>query len=310
MNLLEQPWYIGLAPLLGWLLDAVVRTGPLDGSIDRTLGRLVGRLEFAMRTGMGEQLKHAGAILSAWVGGSAAVGAWALVAVGIVLGGPVGRFVATAALFFAILDTRSRASDALGVERMLLAGRDVEAEAELRRMGNAPSDPSPGALAGAGVLAVSDGLLLRVFVPLVWGLVFGPIGGAAAFGLVAVILRRRVSSEEDQSIWHWPDRLENWLSWPAAWVANICLQVVAPVAGVRRGDVFSAFIHRPALRPGDRLRAAFVGGFHLGEEVGGPRDGVAAVPSDIQRAVVLMWTSSFLLLALGTALRCLVLGLL
>lgn len=310
MNLLDQPWYIGFAPLLGWLLDAVVRAGPFDGAVDRGVARLVARLEFAMRTGMGEQPREAGAILSAWVGGSAAIGAWALVAAGIVLGGPVGRFVASTAVFFAILDSRSRASDALGVEQLLVAGRDRDASERLRSLGNVPAEETPASIAGAGVLAVSDGLLLRVFVPLVWGLAFGPIGGALAYGVVAVTLRRRVSEEEDQRLWHWPDRLVDVLAWPAAWVANLCVQAVAPIAGVRRADVFTAFIHRPSLRPFERLRAAFVGGFRLGEDVGGPRDGAIPTPADLQRSVVLMWTSSFVLLAVGTALRCAALGLL
>ncbi len=304
MNLLDQPWYIGLAPMLGWLLDAVVRSGPLDGVVDRAVARLAARLEFAIRTGLRDQLSQGGAILTLWLGGSAAVVAWGLMAVGIVLGGPVGRFVATTLIFFLILDSRSRASDALSIERLLREGRDEEAAGRLTALGNPPPEDTAPAIAGAGVLSVSDGLLLRVLVPMLWGLALGPIGGAFAYGVVAVSLQRLRSTEEDQGLWHWPDQALDALCWPVAWLAALSLQLVAPIAGLRRGDVFNGFIHRPGLRPHERLRAAFVGGFRFGEDVGGPRDGAEPTPGDLQRAVVLLWTSSFVLLALGTALRC------
>jgi cobalamin biosynthesis protein CobD/CbiB len=304
LNLLEQPWYLGLAPLLGWLLDAVVRSGPLEGTIERARERLVARLEFAMRTGLGDQPRQAGGILSVWMGATAAFAAWALVAVGIVFGGPVGRFVATTLVFFAILDTRGIATDALTAENLLLAGRDDDAAARLARMGNPPSARTAPALAGAGVLAVIDGLLLRVLVPMLWGLLLGPVGGGFAFGVVAVCLRRRLSEEGGAEFWAWPDRALDALTWPVAWLASFGLQAVAPMVGVRRGDLFNGFIHRPSTRPIERLRAAIVQGFHFGEDVGGPREGADPAPGDIQRAVILMWTSSFLLLAIGSALRC------
>jgi cobalamin biosynthesis protein CobD/CbiB len=308
LDLFEQPWYVGLAPLMGWLLDSVLRTGSFDGTLDRAVRRLVARLEFAMRTGLSDQPKQAGIVLSLWMAGCGAVAAWALVSTGIVLGGPVGRFVASTLVFLLILDSRGRASEGLRCEALLLEGRHEEAARHLRGLGVQPLFQTEGGLAGAGVMAVSDGLLFGVLVPLFWGLLLGPMGGAAAFGIVAVGLRARVSEEEDAALWAWPERIVDLLAVVPAWIGNLTLQLVAPIGGARRGDVFNAFIHRSGLRPHERLRGGFVGGFRLDEEAGGLRNHEPPHPGHIRRAVILMWTSSFLLLAIGTAARSAVLG--
>ncbi len=304
MDLLEQPWWLGIAPLLGWLLDAVVRTGSLAGAFDRQSVLRAERLEFALRTGMSSQLKDAGVILTVWLAVLGGGLAWAVASAGIVFGGPVGRFLATTLFFYAIFDTRGVASRGLALEHALLEGRNDDAAATLRSGGLVPPGPEPTVLAGSGVHAVSDGLMMRVLTPLFWGLVIGPVGGGIAYGVVAVARRSIASEEEDQTLWHWPLKLADAVMWPAAWLGSFALQIVAPLAGARRGAFFNAFIHRPGLRPHERLRQGFVGGFALDEDAGGVRDAHPPQPSHIQRAVVLMWTGAFVLLAVGTALRC------
>lgn len=309
MDPIDLPWYVGLAPLLGWLLDAVVRAGRLDGAVSRFGQRLTARLEFAMRAGEGEEPVRGGLFLVGLLAAGGAIWAWVLLSAARIFFGPLGIFVATTAIFFLIFDTRRIATAALAVERQLLEGREEDAERGVRSLGGRAGSRDLVSLSGAGIFAVSDNLLLLLLTPILWGTLLGPIGGAAVFGVVAVVHQSRMS-DEDATLWTWPERIAGWLSTPALWLGGFLLQLMSPLVGMARRDFFNALIHKRVSAPTDRLRAALVGGFKLGEDVGGPREGVAPSPSDIQRAVVLLWTSSFLLVALGTGLRCLALHLL
>ncbi len=301
MNFIDLPWFFGLTALLAWCLDAVLRWGPLEGAVMQRTMRLTDRLEFVVRQGIKDNPKQAGLLLTLWVAGTVALLAWMASGLGFVLGHELGRFTAAVLVLLALFGGRSLSQDASLVERQLLEGRTGDAAAVLRRHGMDTDTHDIDELAAAGVRLVSSNLLADVVMPIFWGIVLGPAAAALAFG-VQVVADRGRHDEGDPAFWHWAWRIEGWLQLPAAWFGLVALQFVAPIGGARRPAVMHGYMRNPERPPRERMISAFVGGLNLGEAAGGEREGEVPRPSDIQRAVILMWTTSFGVLAAGTAI--------
>lgn len=301
MNLLDLPWFFGLTALLAWCLDAVLRWGPLEGAVTRRTVRLAERLEFVVRQGLEDSPRKAGLLLTLWVAGTVAFVAWGAQGIGFVLGQELGRFSAGVVVLLALFGGRSLSQEASLVERFLLEGRTAEADAVLARHGLGLGSRDVDEIAAGGVRLVSSNLLADVVMPIFWGIVLGPAAAALAFG-VQVIADRGRHDDGDPEFWHWAWRIESWLQLPAAWFGLVALQFVAPIGGARRAAVMHGYMLKPERPPRERMTSAFVGGLNLGEAAGGEREGEIPRPSDIQRAVILMWTTSFGVLAAGTLL--------
>jgi len=302
----DFPWYMGMAPLLGWCLDAVVASRRLDPLLPNAVRRSAARFEFVLRQAFPDNPGRAGWMLVLWIGAAAWLVGWMLTSGSWVLAGHSVSFAAWTALFFLVLNVRGQATAGLQMQRTLDAEDSERAAEWLHLLGeSATIDGGDEALAGAGVRQLSHSVVRSAILPLFWGLLLGAGGALAA---LAVHLVARQSTEEQLSdpFWQSVNRADVWMTTAPSWVALVFIQTALPFAGGQRGPAMAAFLNRYRERPLDRVAAAVAYGLDLGPSSGGHEDGANVSSADLHRATVLLWTST----ALAAAAASLAAGLL
>lgn len=298
---------MGLAPLLGWCLDAVISTRRWQPLLPRVVNRACDRLQFVMRTGLPEHPVRGGDLIVLWIGlGAFAVG-WIATQTAWIFGhSHAARFIVWTAGFFLVMGVRRRAGAGMGVLRSLLGNRPDLAREWVAHLDGKPEDDSPEGLTRATVqqLAASTievGLLIAF-----WGTIFGMgVGGAAA--CVHLVARYGHRSETpDDPLWAGAQRTERWLTLPVSWLAMFAMYFVIPLAGGKRAQAMAGYFNGRGQAPIRRVGIAVAEGLGL-TRVQTP-DGIVEpiVPEDIQRAVIVLWTTTFVGTAILSGISCLV----
>jgi cobalamin biosynthesis protein CobD/CbiB len=287
-----SPWFLGLAPLLGWCLDAIVRSRRIGPLLPNWAARTTGRLEFVMRTGLPDKPLRAGDILVLWIMVLAWIVGWVLSKGSWVLFGAFGQFVVWTAMFFLMISVRRRAGAGRDIQASLMAQRPDLARGWLEHIDHRPADDEPTTLARAGVGRMAEGILETTLLGVFWGVLLGPAAGLAAVCVHEVARYGRRSEDPDDPLWFGALRMERWLSWPISWLAAFVLYVVVPLGGGNRAQALAGYFNKKRERPANRLSAALIQGLGL-QRVQTP-DGIIdpVVPQDIQRSVVVLWAAT------------------
>jgi len=310
--MIDNPWWVGLAPLLGWCLDAVIRTRRWEPLLPRLVHRAAGRLEFVVRTGLPDNPARAGEILVLWLLGGAFALGWALTQTAWIFGeGAPGKFVLWVVAFFLLFGVRRRASAGSDVMGSLLAeSPDVAAQWLVHVDGHA-GDGSTTAVARSTVHRMSKSVVESALLVTFWGVTFG-LGVALAAGCVHELARfARRSEDPDDPIWAGALRTERWLTWPATWVAVVVVYLVIPLAGGARARAMAGFVNNRNQPPLRRLSLAVEDG--LGLTVTQTVEAQVVDPiraEDIQRSIIVLWTASFVGVAAMSGISALVFRLL
>jgi cobalamin biosynthesis protein CobD/CbiB len=127
--------------------------------------------------------------------------------------------------------------------------------------------------------------------PLFWGLVLGA-GGALAALCLQELARQIDEDKTDDPFWQPVRRIADWIALPPCWLALVFIQATIPFSGGRRGAAMAGFLNRFREEPLDRVAAAVAYGLDLGPSAAGHADGAKVSPPDLQRATVLLWTST------------------
>ncbi len=300
----DSPWFLGLAPLLGWCLDAVIRTGRLGPLVPVWAAKVTARLEFVMRTGMQDRLMRGGEVLVIWIAGMAWIAGWLVSKTSLVLGGPIAQFVVWTALFFLLISVRRRGKAGVEIREALILERPDVARGWLEHIDARPEDDEPTTLARAAVVRMAEGILESALLAIFWGVVLGPAAALAAVCVHEIARYGRSSDNPDDLLWYGALRMERWLSWPISWLAAVLVYLAIPLAGGSRARALSGYFNRWQQTPARRLGAALVQG--LGIERFQTPDGIVdpVKPEDIQRAVVVLWATTCLAALLLSAVSC------
>ncbi len=290
----DNPWWVGLAPLLAWCLDAVVRTRRWEPLVERAVQRATKRIEFAMRVGMKGNLVRGGEILVLWLMGGAFLIGWSLTQVGYILGeGAYGQFAVWTVGFFLLFGIRRRSAAGSDVMASLLHGNDEVARQWLEYIDGDPGDGTPPVVARATIARMSEGVVERAILATFWGITLG-LGVAAAAVVVHELARfARSSADPNDPLWVGALRTERWVAWPASWIAVVVIYVIIPLAGGARARAMAGFLNHVGEPPLRRLSLAVEAG--LGLQKTQTVEGKIldpCVPEDIQRSVIVLWTAS------------------
>ena len=252
----DLPFWMGLAPLLGFLLDALFGGTRIDEVVHRSIWRALPRMEFAMKQAFRGRPERVGYGLLAWFAGVACVGAWLVSVVGWTLYGAYGLFVARALLFLVFFSARGLTMR--GIEALVrLSSQDFAgARAALSGLPGQRLPDEIGALCGGVSRHLSAGTLGAVFVPLFWGLIGGAPLAAAALAVHIVAETRHGRPEDEDAIWAAVARVDSYVTLPAAWLGGLVVPVVIGVVGGRRSTAFAGFVTNKGLAPGERLASA------------------------------------------------------
>lgn len=279
---------MGLAPLMGFLLDALLGGTRAEELVHGWVGRNVPRMDFVMRNAFGGPTRRAGYALVAWY---ALIGfgvAWLISTLGRVVYDAYGLFVARSLLFMFLFSARRLTVVGIQALTQLSAGDTEGTRRTLWALGYTGSERELSALSGATVRALSGGLLGAAFIPMVWGLPGAELAAAAL--AVHLVARAGLGQPEDaRPMWDAASRVDRWFSWPAAWMAAVVVPIVIGVVGGRRTTAFATFVTRKTLPPPERLAASLARGFGLGEDAGGYEDGPASSPGDVQKVIQVLF---------------------
>lgn len=304
--MIDSPWYMGLAPLLGWCLDAVIRTGRLGPLVPLWAAKVTARLEFVMRTGMQDRLMRGGEVLVIWIAGMAFIAGWAVSKGAWILGGPILQFVAWTAIFFLLLSVRRRGKAGVEIRDSLLAGRTDLARGWLEHIDARPEDDEVTTLSRTAVARMAEGILESALLAIFWGVVLGPAAAVAAVCVHEIARYGRGSDNPEDLLWFGARRMERWLSWPISWLASVFVYLTIPLAGGSRARALSGYFNHWKLDPAPRLGAALVQGLGI-ERYQTPEGIVDPVkPEDIQRSVVVLWGATFLSALVLSGFSCVV----
>ena len=302
--MVDFPWYMGMAPLLGWCLDAVVASRRFDTLVPRAIEQVAVRLVFVLRQAFPNQPARGGWVLTAWVGGAAWLLGWALTSGAWVLAGPFVAFAAWTAVFFLAFSMRSKAGAALRIQRALETENIENAQAWLRFMGEDSESTDPEVVAGTAVKQTARSIAESAMLPLFWGLFLGAGGALAALALHELANQADERTDEDD-LWGPVLQVGNAVVTAPCWVALFFIQATIQFSGGSRGPTMAGFLNRFRETPPNRVAAAVAYGLNLGPSAGGHEDAPAVSPRDVQRATVLLWTSSGLAAAFVAAAGCL-----
>lgn len=284
----DLPWWMGLAPLMGFLLDALLGGTRAEELVHGWIRRNVPRMDFVMRQAFGGPTAKAGYGLAIWYGLIAFCGAWFLSVLGRIVYEDYGLFLVRSLLFLFLFSARRLTIVGIQTLAQLSAGDLDGTRRTLWAIGVNAQDEDVNSLSGTAVKALSGGMLGAAFIPLFWGL-----GGAelAATALaVHLVARQGVGQPADaQEMWDGAARVDRWLSWPAAWLAGIVVPIVIGLVGGRRTTALATFVTRKSLPPTDRLASALAKGFGFGEAAGGYEDGPECSPADVQRVIQVLF---------------------
>lgn len=302
--MIDSPWYMGLAPLLGWCLDAVIRTGRLGPVVPLWAAKITARLEFVMRTGMQDRMRRAGEVLVIWIAGMAWIAGWAVSEAAWVLGGSVLQFIAWTCLFFLLISVRRRAKAGVEIREALLHERPDVARGWLEHVDARPDDDEVTTLSRTAVCRMAEGILDSAMLAIFWGVVLGPAAALAAVCVHEIARYGRGSDNPEDLLWYGALRMERWLSWPISWLAAVLVYLVIPLGGGSRAGTLSGYFNQWRLRPAPRLGAALVQGLGI-DRIQTP-DGIIdpVKPEGIQRAVVVLWATSALAALVLSAFSC------
>jgi cobalamin biosynthesis protein CobD/CbiB len=292
--MVDFPWYMGMAPLLGWCLDAVVGSRRLDPLFPGVVRRSATRFEFVLRQAFPNNPERAGWMLVLWIGAAAWLLGWILTSGSWVLAGHSISFAVWTALFFIALSVRSQATSGLQMQRALETEHDESAAEWLRSLGEKGElGDDREALAGASVRQLAHSIVRSALLPLFWGLFLGA-GGALAALAVHLVARETTEDQLDDPFWKSVNQAEVWITTAPSWLALVFIQTALPFAGGQRGPAMAGFLNRYKERPLDRIAAAVAYGLNLGPSAGGHEDGMEVSPTDIHRATILLWTATAL----------------
>jgi hypothetical protein len=296
----DFPFWMGLAPAMGFLLDGLLGGLRRDSWLAERMRDAVPRMEFVLRTGLPDRAT-VGIGIAVWAAAMAGVPAYCAEFLAYSLLGPEGVFAARAALFLLAFSARRMLMHGIAVEASLHDPNPDGAESWLAVLG-VQSDGSPEGRCGAafrGLVVASVGATL---VPLVWG---GLLGGAGAVGAVAAWEALRASRTLDL-----PSparvaitRIGDGLALPASLLSALTMPPIAAWFGGRRTSALAGFVTHADKAPEERLAASLAAAFDLGAQAGGMADRRAPEPRDVQHAVQVLFVSgAFSLLAVTTVL--------
>ncbi len=282
---------MGLAPLLGFLLDALLGGTRLDDVVEAQVQRLARRAQFVVQRAFGGPTVAAGRALAIWVGGAAIVVAWGLSTAGYVVQQEYGVFFVRSLLFLLLFTARRQT--ARSIEALIaIASEDRDAaRLAVRRLGRATDADDPDALQGSLVQAMGVSTLGAVLVPVFWGFLGGSTLAAGALAVHVLASMRPLGPQGANDQWETLDRIDGWVSLPAAWLGALIYPAVLTTVGGRRTPAFAGFASSPRLTPKERLAKALERGFALPER---EDDGaVIASSSHVQRAVQGLFVGGF-----------------
>ena len=287
----DYPIWMGLAPLLGFLLDALfgdLRKRHVFADQVTQAGR---RFELISRTTLKSRPRMGGVFWLVWVVGAAMFLAYAAENLAWSLFEMEGRFVAHVVIILMLLRLRRMTTDAIQVQIDLEAEAPRRARERLQSMGTEASSFADEDIAGAAIARLSRGLLEGVLIPLVFVL-FGPAiatGAVAARELGSYIY---AEGDPDDPFYRPALRVDDLVGSFAGWFGALVLQLVFPVVGGDKKTAFAGWLNRAGDPPEIRLSAVLARGLGLGPEARGPEGGDPPRPTDIQRTVVLVWVTA------------------
>ncbi len=295
----DFPWWMGLAPLLGFLFDALVGGTKLDDMIEDWVRRSVPRVEFLMRNAFGGPSGLAGWGLALWIGAIAVTVSWALSLLGYVIYEEFGVFAVRAAIFTLLFTARRLTARGIEVLVLVSSGEFGQARAALRRLGPTTEADDMDAMFGATVDRLAGATLGALLIPLFWGLIGGSTLAAGALALHLVALQRVDGEEGATPMWDVIARVDRWFTTPAAWLGGLVYPFVVHFVGGRRTTALAAFVGAPGELPASRLGRAIGKGFGLQSR---EEDGaVIASAGAVQQVVQTLFIGGFVC-AVATAL--------
>ncbi|MCP4870244.1 MAG: cobalamin biosynthesis protein [Proteobacteria bacterium] len=305
---MDNPWWVGLAPLLGWCLDAVINTRRWEPLLPRLVQRGGERLEFVMRTGLAGKPERAGLILAAWLLGGTWVIGWGITQTAWVFGeGAPGKFVVWVILFFLLFGTRRRSAAGGDVMRSLLAENADVAGQWLHHIEGEPVDGSPQAIARATVHRMSESVVEKALLVTFWGVTLGMGVALMAACVHELAGHSRRSDSPDDPLWKYTLKAEYWLTLPAAWFSVIVVYLVIPLAGGSRARAMAGFLNHKGSAPLRRIALGVESGLGVTQTQTVEQKVVDPIaPEDIQRSVIILWTASFVGVAAMSGITALV----
>lgn len=289
--MVDFPWYMGMAPLLGWCLDAVVPTRRFDSFLPQAVERTAERMEFVLRNAFPEKPQQGGWALALWVGLSAWLLGWALTAGAWIVLGHYFAFAAWTLIFYLAFTVRGRARAALRIQTALNQEQNDVALAWLQFIGGEAPSNDTEAISAAGVRQIAQSVVRSAVLPLFWGLLLGA-GGALAALTVQELAQRATDEGSDDPFWAPIRQLGGWLTVLPSWAALVCIQTTIAFAGGHRGATMAGFLNRFRDPPLSRVSSAVAYGLNLGKPAGGTEDGRDVTPRDLHRATIVLWTST------------------
>jgi len=294
---------MGLAPLLGFLLDALLGGTRLDDVIAGQVQRLAQRAQFIVQRAFGGATPTAGYALTVWVAGAAVGLAWAAAVLGYVLQQEYGVFFVRSALFLLLFNARRQTARSIEALITISSGDHEGARLAIRRLGRATDADDADALQGSLVQAMGVSTLAAVLIPAFWGLIGGSTLAAGALAVHVLAGMRPLGPQGQSGQWEAIERIDRWVSLPAAWVGALVYPGLLPVVGGRRTPAIAGFIRAPQLAPKERLATALERGFALDTR---EDDGaVVATASHVQRAVQGLFVGGFACVSVVAALSAL-----
>jgi hypothetical protein len=292
-------WWMGLAPLLGFLLDALTGGTRLDDALESWVRTALPRARFVVRNAFGGGTALAGYALVIWLGGIALVVAWAVGVAGYVVSQEYGLFFVRALLFMQLFTARRLT--ARGIEALIrVSSGDLEgANASVRQLGPGPQAHDVDSLQGLTVHRMVQATLGAALIPLFWGVLGGSTLAAAAL-VVHLAAQGRPDDPEDQApLWDAVARVDRWISTPAAWLGALVFAPTVTLVGGRRTAALAGFLGAPNQPPGHRLASGVAHG--LGLRTREEDHLLVATGADVQKAVQLLFLGGFLCALLASA---------
>jgi len=282
---------MGLAPLLGFLLDALLGGTRLDRLVPDWVARVTPRAQFVSRNAAGSASRVAGWGVGLWVGGLAVVFAWLASLLGYVLYQEYGLFLMRSLVFLLLFGARGLTARGIEALVQISSGDMTAAKQSLAVLGARPRSDDPESLFGESVRALAGATLGATLIPLFWGVVGGSTlaAGALAVHLAAQFVAQSAGDETPMNTAI--ARLDQLISLPAAWVGGLVFPLVVSLVGGRRTAAAGAFFGAANLPPRERLANAICRGFELVTPEGS--DGPIASGGDVQNVVQVLFVGGF-----------------
>ncbi|GEM_PF-2655381 len=296
----DFPTWMGLAPLLGFLLDALFGDLRKRHHFSEQITLAGRRLELIARTSLGRSPKLAGVMWVVWVVGVAMLFAWGIETLAWSMFEMEGLFAAHAFITLGILRLRRMTTDAGLVQADLEAEAPRRARERLVAMGTDAVSFADEDIAGAAIARMSRALLEGALLPLVFVL-FGPTiatGAVAARELGSYIF---AEGDPDDPFYKAALAADTVVGTFAGWWGALLMQTIFPVVGGNKRTAFAGWLNQADQPPELRLSAVVARGLGLGPEARGPEGGEPPRPTDIQRAVVLVWITALSMAAASAA---------